>query len=160
MCPEISFLWQIFCLTSVTLHMNVTNGYVKTTLQFPQFKAQEYMKCNDNVKHFRVCIHITLNTERCFITSCKQLIAEMEKFECLQVSGRAARFGLPAEPASPHIAYETYPYYSRCWKCSVLLSGEQMKPGTNFKFFFSFTPENPNSYHEVRANLYTKPILL
>lgn len=57
MCPEISFLWQNFCLTSVILHMNVTNGYVKNTHQFPKFKAQGYMKCNDNVKDFRGYIH-------------------------------------------------------------------------------------------------------
>jgi len=105
-------------------------------------------------------IRITLNTGRCFTTSCEQPTAEVEEFECLQVSGQPARFGLPAEPSSPHIAYRTYPDYSRCWKCSVLLSGEQMKPSTNFQFLFSFTPENPNSYHEVRANLHTKPILL
>jgi len=98
-------------------------------------------------------ICITLNTGRCFTTSCKQPTAKVEEFECLQVSGQAARFGLPAEPSSPHIAYKADPDYSRCWKCSVLLSGEQMTPSTNFQFLFSFTPENPSSYHEVRANL-------
>jgi hypothetical protein len=68
---------------------------------------------------------LTVNTGRCFTTSCKQLTAEVEEFECLQVSGQAARFGLPAEPTSLHIANKTYPDYSRCCKCSLLLSDEQ-----------------------------------
>jgi hypothetical protein len=50
MCHEISFQWQNFCLTSEILHVNVTDSYVKTTLQFPYFKAQGYIKCNNNVK--------------------------------------------------------------------------------------------------------------
>ena len=69
------------------------------------------MKCTDNVKDLRRYIHITLNTGRS---------TEVEEFECLQVSGQAARFGLPAEPTSLHITNKTYPGYSRCWKCSVL----------------------------------------
>jgi hypothetical protein len=77
------------------------------------------MKYNDNVKDFSGYIHITLNTGKCFTTSCKQPTAEVEEFECLQ----AARFGLPAEPTSLHTANKTYPGYSRSWKCSVL-SGE------------------------------------
>jgi len=83
------------------------------------------MKYNDDVMDFRGYIHITLNTGRCFTASCKQPTVEVEEFECLPVSGQAARFGLPAEPKSLHTANKTYPDYSRCWKCSVLLSGEQ-----------------------------------
>jgi hypothetical protein len=121
------------------------------------------MKCNDYVKDLKGCIHITLNTGRCFTSSCKQLTSEVEKFESLQVSGQAVRLGLPAEPTSLHIANKTYSDYSRCWKCFVLFSGEQ-RSLAQISNFSSVSPQQiqtatmKSTY--VQANSYTKPILL